>query len=393
MAIPFSPPDLRDEDIEAVSDVLRSGWITSGPVGQRFEETLASFVGVNRAVGLNSCTAALELSLRVLGIGPGDEVIVPAYTYSASAAVVDHVGARIVLVDVAPGSYVPSADQILAAITEKTKAVIVVDLAGVPFDTPTLRAALDERAIQSDNPLLAALGRPAIVVDAAHSLGGARDGFRAGQMGDFTAFSFHAVKNLTTAEGGALVWRSDLPVDSTELATIVRRLSLHGQSKDAFSKMKAGAWEYDIVELGFKCNMPDTLAALGLSQLSRYESQIARRHEIVALYDSLLSSRFSSLAHSGTSFRSSAHLHMLDLGSHYRARDEIIARMADAEIATNVHYKPLPLFTAYKKLGFQIADFPHANQRFEAELTLPLHTLLTDDDVALVASTLLRVSG
>ncbi len=376
-----------------MASVLRSGWITSGEVGLEFEDSLKRFTGAGGVSLLNSCTAALELALRVLGIGPGDEVIVPAYTYTASAAVVAHVGARIVLVDTAPGQYVPAIDSILRLVSERTKAIIVVDLAGVPFDTGALKSALFQSQAASGNDVVERFGRPAVIVDGAHSLGAIRDGMNAGQMGDFTAFSFHAVKNLTTAEGGALTWREDVPLDQEDTSREIRRLSLHGQSKDAFSKMKAGAWEYDIVELGYKCNMPDALAALGLSQLARYRHSICKRHELARMYGERLGSDLVTLAHSDGHMSSSAHLYMVDLGTRADERDQLISRMATSGISTNVHYKPLPLLTAYRNLGFSIADFPNSYRQYRGELTLPLHTLLTEQDVDTVASALLSHLG
>ncbi len=392
VAISFSPPDVREEDIDAVVEVLRSGWITTGPVGRQFEQDLAQYSGVNEVVLLNSCTAALELALRVLQVGPGDEVIVPAYTYSASAAVIAHVGADIVMVDVAPEEYVPAIDEIVAAVTPRTKAIIVVDIGGVPFDAASLRERLEGTGVDADgNPLLDALDRPVVITDGAHSLGAIRDGVRAGGLGDFTAFSFHAVKNLTTAEGGALTWRSDLPVDQSALTATVRRLSLHGQTKDALSKMKAGAWEYDILEPGFKANMPDVLAALGVSQLRRYPEAVARRQAIIRRYTELLGDAFAVLVHEGKGFASSGHLQLVDLGEWRPRREEIIAGLAERGVAANVHYKPLPLLTAYRDLGFEAADYPHALRQFKGVLSLPLHTLLTDDDVDTVATALLSV--
>lgn len=389
MVIAFSPPDINEDDIDAVVAVLRSGWITTGPVGRTFEEELATFAGVRRVVTLNSCTAALELALRVLEVGPGDEVIVPAYTYSASAAVIEHVGATIVMVDTAPGSYVPDVDQILTAVTAKTKAIIAVDIAGVPFDIEPLRRGL-QTGSRFENEILAALGRPAIIVDGAHSFGAERDGVAAGGLGDLTAFSFHAVKNLTTAEGGALTWRADLPVDHDELAAVVRRMSLHGQTKDALAKTQAGAWEYDIVETGYKANMPDVLAALGLSQLRRYSRMVERRHEIIAGYRAVLGDVVKPLDHLGTSFRSSGHLFLTDLGDARNRRADIINALAVDGIFTNVHYKPLPMLTAYRELGFAIEDFPNATRQYEGVLSLPLHTLMTDTDVQTVGTALRR---
>ncbi|WP_040282240.1 DegT/DnrJ/EryC1/StrS family aminotransferase [Tessaracoccus massiliensis] len=384
MRVPFSPPDIREEDIEAVAAVLRSGWITTGPVGREFESGLADYTGAAGVVCLNSCTAALEVALRLLGIGPGDEVVVPSYTYTASASVVLHVGATLRLVDSAPGQYVPSISQILDCVSSRTKAVVVVDLAGVPFAAEELREELGRRFSSEDLPL----GRPAVIVDGAHSLGATRLKYRAGQLGDFTAFSFHAVKNLTTAEGGALGWRDGLSIDDEFLEKTARRLALHGQDKDALEKSKAGRWEYDILEPAHKWNMPDVLAALGLSQLRRYEEMIARRHEILEMYADGLSDVLAVLPHRGRDWRSSAHLALTDLGRCAEYRDEIIEMLAGAGVATNVHYKPLPMLTAYRSLGFSMADYPHAQAQYERVLSLPLHTLMTDEDVHFVITEL-----
>ncbi|SDL48472.1 dTDP-4-amino-4,6-dideoxygalactose transaminase [Tessaracoccus oleiagri] len=383
MKVPFSPPDIRQEDIDAVVDVLRSGWITTGPVSRQFEAALAAYMGVHQAVTVNSCTAALELALRALGVGPGDEVIVPAYTYTASAAVVEHVGAQVVLVDTAPGEYRPDIPTILAAVTERTKAVIVVDIAGVPFPADDLRTALEGSRPAGRLGVLDRMERPAVIVDGAHSLGATRKGMRAGQLGDFTAFSFHAVKNLTTGEGGALCWRPDLEIDDDVATRLVRRLSLHGQTKDALAKTQAGQWEYDIIERGYKSNMPDILAALGLSQLGRYDEMLATRRGLIAGYADGLAGLATVLPHAGTEFLSSAHLAMVDLGALAPHRQQIINHMAEAGISTNVHYKPLPLLTAYRS-NFDIVDFPNAHAQYLAELTLPLHTLLTDESLEYV---------
>lgn len=383
MKVPFSPPDIRQEDIDAVVDVLRSGWITTGPVSRQFEAALAAYMGVRQAVTVNSCTAALELALRALGVGPGDEVIVPAYTYTASAAVVEHVGAQVVLVDTAPGEYRPDIPTILAAVTERTKAVIVVDIAGVPFPAVDLRAALEGSRPTGRLGVLDHMQRPAVIVDGAHSLGAVRKGMRAGQLGDFTAFSFHAVKNLTTGEGGALCWRPDLEIDDDVATRLVRRLSLHGQTKDALAKTQAGQWEYDIIERGYKSNMPDILAALGLSQLGRYDEMLTSRRHLIARYADGLAGLATVLPHVGDDFLSSAHLAMVDLGEHAPRRQQIIDRMAAGGISTNVHYKPLPLLTAYRS-DFDIVDFPNAHAQYLRELTLPLHTLLTDESLEYV---------
>lgn len=378
MKIPFSPPDIRPEDIEAVTRTLQSGWITTGPVARQFEEELAAYAGTSEVAVLSSCTSALEFALRALGVGPGDDVLVPAYTYSASAAVVSHVGARIILVDSEPGEYAPSPETMAEACTPKTKAVIVVDIGGIAYPAERLIDLLE--GSESNNSSLIP-GRPAVIVDAAHSLGAHRGGLRAGQLGDFTAFSFHAVKNLTTAEGGALTLNPSSPIDASEILKWVRRTAVHGQSKDALAKTRAGSWEYDILELGYKANMPDILAALGLSQLRRYESSISRRHEILKHYEEGLGGILSFPEHRGLDHRSSAHLALALIRDDRIDRDEVITALAARGVATNVHYKPLPLLTAYKNLGFNFEDFPCAISQFSREITLPLHTLLTDKDV------------
>lgn len=390
MRIPFSPPDIREEDIEAVSAVMRSGWITTGPVSREFESTLAPLAGVDRVVTLNSCTAGLEVALRILEIGEGDEVIVPAYTYTASASVVDHVGARIVLVDCAPGEYVPDVQRILDSVTERTKGIIVVDIAGIPFPTVKLREALEGSRAPQDYGPVKNLSRPVVIVDAAHSLGADRDGAPSGSLGDFTAFSFHAVKNLTTGEGGALCWRRGLEADGEELERAIRGMTLHGQTKDALAKTKAGQWEYDILEPGFKFNMPDILAALGLSQLGRYGEMVQRRREIVTQYAVGLDGLADVLLHEGEDFRSSGHLALVGLGTQADRRQTIMDELAGQGIATNVHYKPLPLLTAYTNMGFRAEEFPNAMQQYQAEMTLPLHTLLADDDVAFIIESFRR---
>ena len=390
--IPFSPPDIREEDIAAVVDVLRSGWITTGPKGQEFCEGLTALAGAEGTVLMSSATTGMEAILRLLGIGPGDEVITSAYTYTASASVIAHVGADIVLVDTEPGEFTPSPERFAAAVTERTKAIIAVDLGGVPYDAAALRAALAPVAdrFRPGSEWQRELGGVAIIADAAHSLGGMRDGVRAGQLADFSSFSFHAVKNLTTAEGGAVTWRRGLPFEAAEVRRRLLLQSLHGQSKDALAKTKAGSWEYDIELLGHKSNLPDVLAVLGLSQLGRYEATMARRLDIIRAFDAGIAPTGAwSLVHEGESFRSSGHLYLAQLpGDDIEAvrarRNELIQRMAAAGVATNVHYKPLPLLSAYRGLGFDIADFPNAYAQYCRVLSLPLHTKLTDDDVRTV---------
>ncbi|MDY5273771.1 MAG: DegT/DnrJ/EryC1/StrS aminotransferase family protein [Arcanobacterium sp.] len=391
MQVPFSPPDLRDDDIEAVINVLRSGWITSGPVGEKFRTQLTEFSGSAGTVLVNSATAALEAALRYLGIGPGDEVIVPAYTYTASASVIHHVGATIVMVDVEQGSYFMSAESIAAAITPRTKAVIAVDLAGRMVDTAPLYEVVESARglFIPASPAQEAFGRIAVIIDGAHSLGAVREGKRSGSVGDFTAFSFHAVKNLTTAEGGAITWRKENPADSEDIEQFLKLHILHGQSKSALEKTNSAAWEYDVMFPGYKANMPDTLAALGLSQLQRYPETIARRHQIIESYTAALSGLpCTPLAHQGINWQSSGHLYMLSLDSlPLSGRNDFIERMYQRGVSCNVHYKTLPMLTAYKNLGFHTEDFPNAYNQYAHEVTLPLHTVLTDEQVEYVGHT------
>lgn len=384
--IPFSPPDIREEDIQAVAEALRSGWITTGPRTKEFEQQIVEYLDVEGAVALNSATAALELALRVMGIGPGDEVIVPAYTYTATASVVVHVGATLRMVDVLPDTVTMDPAQVEAAINPHTKAIIPVDVAGIVADLDALYALVEaKRALfQPSSPRQEALGRIAVIVDAAHSFGATRKEHHAGTFGDFTCFSFHAVKNLTTAEGGAIVWRKGVPFDDQALYHELQLWSLHGQDKDALTKNKPGAWEYDIVMPGYKCNMTDTLAALGLSQLQRYGDMMDRRHAIIRRYDKAVveACGAQALVHEGETFRSSGHLYISRLpGFSVERRNEFIMRMAAMGVATNVHYKPLPRMTAYRALGFSIEDYPNADDFYANEVTLPLHTCLSDEDV------------
>lgn len=392
MNIPFSPPDIGEEEIEEVVKALRSGWITTGPRTKEFEKQIAEYCGVKKAVCLNSATACLEMALRLLGIGPGDEVITSAYTYTASASVIAHVGAKIVLVDVAPDSYEMDLKQLEDAITENTKAIIPVDLAGVMCDYDKLKeiALKKKNLFKPVNKLQEKIGRIAIVADGAHALGAARNGKRCGQAADFTSFSFHAVKNLTTAEGGALVWNEIEGIDSEVLYKQMMLFSLHGQSKDALAKTQLGAWEYDIVAPYYKCNMTDIMAAIGLGQLKRYPKLLLRRKEIIDRYNKGLADLpVTVLQHYGDDFASSGHLYLVRVkGKNRQECNEIITRMAEKGVATNVHYKPLPMLTAYKEMGFNIKDFPNAYAMFENEITLPLHTRLTDEEVEYVIDTL-----
>jgi dTDP-4-amino-4,6-dideoxygalactose transaminase len=391
--IPFSPPDISDLEIDEVIDTLRSGWITTGQKTKEFERRIAEYVGTNKAVCLSSATAAMELTLRILGIGPGDEVITSAYTYTATAAVIEHVGARIVLIDTAPDSYEMNYDQLFEAITERTKAIIPVDLGGKMCDYTSIFKVIDDKKhlFQPKNDLQEKIGRLVVMTDAAHAFGAEQNGLKCGAVADFTCFSFHAVKNLTTAEGGAVVWRPDLGFDDDKLYNQFMLYSLHGQSKDALAKTQKGAWEYDIVYPAYKCNMTDIMASIGLRQLDRYPDLLNRRREIINLYDEALNSAgIESMQHYGTNYSSSGHLYLARIpGYNEQKRNQLIMKMAEAGISCNVHYKPLPMFTAYKNMGFHINDFPNAYRQYENEITLPLHTLLEDEDVSYVAETLL----
>lgn len=388
--IPFSPPDITEEEINEVANVLRSGWITTGPKTKEFEKEIAKYVGVHKAVCLNSATAAMELSLHILGVGPGDEVITSAYTYTASASVIHHVGAKIILVDTAPGSYEMDYDQMENAITEKTKAIIPVDIAGVICDYERIYQAVENKKhlFRPNNKRQESVGRVIVMADAAHSFGAIRNGKQSGLHADITCFSFHAVKNLTTAEGGAVVWQKTFGLTDDDFYKEYMLYSLHGQSKDALAKMQKASWEYDIIYPAFKCNMTDILAAIGVIQLKRYNELLIRRFEIINIYKTTLdNNRVTILKHEGENFRTSGHLLLCNFRDFkIENRNELIIKLANQGIATNVHYKPLPMFTAYKNLGFDINDFPNAYNQYVNEITLPLHTLLTDDDVHYISS-------
>jgi len=396
MKIPFSPPDIGEAEIEEVVAALKSGWITTGPKTKELERQVAQFCHTSKAVCLNSATAALELTLHQLGIGPGDEVITCAYTYTASASVVCHVGAKLVLVDCQKDGYQMDYDALEAAITEKTKAVIPVDIAGVICDYDRIFEIVEKKKAlftPSDNKIQQALGRVAVVADAAHAFGARRHGKMCGEIADFTAFSFHAVKNFTTAEGGAVVWRDIDGIDNEEIYKNYMLLSLHGQSKDALAKTQLGAWEYDIVMLGYKCNMTDIMAGIGLAQMRRYPKLLMRRCNIIGQYDAVMENLpVQVLQHYGEDFASSGHLYLVRLeGKDEAYRNEFIRKMAELEVATNVHYKPLPMHTAYKKLGFDIKDYPNAYQMYHNEITLPLHTCLSDEEVEYVLDCFAKV--
>lgn len=391
MHIAFSPPDITDEEIAEVVDTLKSGWITTGPKTKAFEKQIAEYCHTSKAVCLNSATACAEMALRVLGIGLGDEVITTAYTYTASASVVCHVGAKLVLVDVQPDSYEMDYDLLEQAITERTKAIIPVDLGGVICDYKKIFDIVErKRALfHADNEMQSKIGRIAVVADGAHAFGAMRNGKHCGEIADFTSFSFHAVKNLTTAEGGALVWRDIEGVDNDAIYKQLMLLSLHGQSKDALAKTQLGAWEYDIVAPYYKCNMTDIMASIGIVQLKRYPELLKRRKEIIEKYnEGLADLDVRVLKHYGDDFSSSGHLYHVRLNGKTREEcNKIIIKMAEAGVATNVHYKPLPLLTAYKDLGFDIKDYPNAYAMYENEITLPLHTKLSDEEVDYVIDT------
>lgn len=386
--IPFSPPDITEEEIQEVSEALKSGWITTGPKTKLFEKQIAEYCHTSKAVCLNSATACMEMALRVLGIGPGDEVITSAYTYTASASVICHVGAKVVLVDVQKDSYEMDYDQLADKITERTKAIIPVDLAGVVCDYKKIFEIVESKKslFHAESELQEKIGRITVLADAAHAIGAVREGKQCGEIADFTSFSFHAVKNLTTAEGGALVWRDIEGVDNEALYKQFMLLSLHGQSKDALAKTQLGAWEYDIVAPYYKCNMTDIMAAIGLAQIRRYPNILARRKEIIEKYTKgLADAPVSILKHYGDDFASSGHLYLVRVNGKTREEcNDIITKMAEKGIATNVHYKPLPMLSAYKNLGFDIKDYPNAYAMFENEITLPLHTLLTDEEIEYV---------
>ena len=382
--IPFSPPDMTEAEVNEVREAMLSGWITTGPRTKELERQIASYVGVERAVCLNSATACLEMSLRLLGIGQGDEVIVPAYTYTASASVIAHVGAKIIFIDCQKDSLEMDYDAVEAAINERTKAIIPVDLAGIPCDYTRIFEIVERKKnlFVAANDRQAKIGRIAICADAAHAFGASWHGKMVGSIADFTSFSFHAVKNFTTAEGGALTWNIK-GIDNEDLYHHVQLYSLHGQSKDALAKTQLGAWEYDIVGPWYKCNMTDIMAALGLVQMKRYPALLARRREIIARYDTALKPLgVEVLPHYKEETISSGHLYLTRIpNASLEERQAIIVKMAERGIATNVHYKPLPMMTAYKALGFDIKDYPNAYAHFTNEITLPLHTRLTDEEI------------
>ncbi len=389
--IPFSPPDISDAEVELVGEALRSGWITTGPKTKLLETKIAEWVGTPKSVCLNSQTACAEMSLRLLGISEGDEVITCAYTYTASASVVCHVGAKLVLVDCQKDSLEMDYEALENAITEKTKAIIPVDLGGIPCDYDKIFSIVERKKslFNPSNEIQEKIGRVAVVADAAHAFGADWHGKMVGAIADFTNFSFHAVKNFTTAEGGAMAWKHIDGIDDEYIYKQTQLLSLHGQSKDALAKTQLGAWEYDVIGTWYKCNMTDVTAAIGLAQFERYPNMLKRRKEIISTYDKAMKSiGVEVLNHYGDDYSSSGHLYITRVpGVSPEQRNEIIIKMAEAGVSCNVHYKPLPMHTAYKQLGFDIADYPNAYAHFANEITLPLHTKLTDEEVEYVVNT------
>ena len=393
--IPFSPPDMSEAEVLEVAEALRSGWITTGPKTKEFERQIASYCGTQKSVCLNSATACMEMILHVLGVGPGDEVITCAYTYTATASVTCHVGAKVVMVDTAPGSFEMDYSKLADAITERTKVIIPVDLAGIVCDYSKVFAAVEAKKhlFKPANDIQKAFGRVVVLADAAHAFGAQQNGKMCGNIADFTSFSFHAVKNLTTAEGGALTWKPIPGIDDEWIYKQFQLLSLHGQNKDALAKTQLGAWEYDIVAPNYKCNMTDVMAGIGLAQFKRYPQMLSRRREIIEKYNAGLSGcNVEVLNHYGENHASSGHLYLVRLlGKGVEERNAVITKMAERGIACNVHYKPLPMMTAYKNLGFDIADYPNAFAQYENEVTLPLHTRLTDEDIEYVISNFVEI--
>lgn len=399
MNIPFSPPDVGEEEIKEVVEALKSGWITTGPKTKLFEQKISELCNTEKTVALNSSTAAMEMTLRLLGIGAGDEVITTAYTYTASCSVICHVGATPVLVDIQEDNFEMDYDKLEKAITEKTKAIIPVDLGGVMCDYEKIQEVVENKKtlFKPNNEIQEKMGRIAIIADSSHAIGATRKGKKAGEYADFTCFSFHAVKNLTTAEGGAVTWKKNEKLDDEEIYHRFQILSLHGQTKDALHKNKLGAWEYDILEPAYKCNMTDIMAGIGLAQIKRYPGMLKRRQAIIKKYEEKLKGhQVKTLNHNDTATNSisSGHLFIVRInGIDVETRNEIIVKMAERGIATNVHYKPLPMLTAYKNLGFDIKDYPNSFNFYKGEITLPLYTLLTDEQVEYIIDNFVEILG
>ena len=397
MNIPFSPPDIGEDEIQSVIDALKSGWITTGPKTKQFEKEIAQLCNTEKAVCLNSATAALELTLRILGIGEGDEVITSSYTYTASASPIAHVGAKIVLVDTQKDSFEMDYEKLASAITEKTKAIIPVDVAGILCDYDKIFKIVEgkKKLFKANNDIQKIYNRIIVVADSAHGFGAKKDGKMSGEFADFTTFSFHAVKNLTTGEGGAAVWKSKEGLDNEVIYKQYQLLSLHGQTKDALHKNTLGAWEYDIVDTYYKCNMTDIMAGIGLAQIARYPKLVERRHQIISKYNEAFKDLpIMVLNHKDENHRSSGHLYLTRIkGIDEKQRNEIIIKMAERGIACNVHYKPLPMLTAYKKLGFDIANYPNAYDFYRNEITLPLYSKLTDEQVEYIIENFKEIVG
>lgn len=393
--IVFSPPDIGELEIEEVIDTLKSGWITTGPKTKLFEKRIAEYCNTNMAVCLNSNTAGLELILRILGIGENDEVIVPAYTYTASASVIEHVGAKIVFIDCANDSFEMNYDILKEKINKKTKAIIAVDIAGIPADYEKIYKIVEEnkQKFKPNNEIQEKMGRIAVIADGAHSFGASKNRKMTGNLADFTSFSFHAVKNLTTAEGGAVTWKKIESIDDEEIYKNFMLWSLHGQNKDALSKSKLGKWEYDIKMTGYKCNMTDIMASIGLAQLNRYDKLLEKRKEIINKYNAAFKNlNVQLLEHYNENLNSSGHLYLVRLiGKDEEYRNKLIEKLSEKGIPTNVHYKPLPMMTAYKELGFDIKDYPNAYNMYKNEITLPLHTLLTDEQIEYIISNFITI--
>ena len=397
MKIPFSPPDIGEKEIDEVVEVLKSGWITTGPKTKEFEELISNYCETPKTVALNSSTAAMEMTLRVLGIEPGDEVILPSYTYTATCSVICHVGATPVMIDIQKDSFEMDYDELEKAITEKTKVILSVDLAGIICDYERIFNIVEKNKskFKPNNEIQKKFGRIIVMADSSHAFGAIKNGKKAGNIADFSCYSFHAVKNLTTAEGGAVTWKSNSNIDSDELYKRYQILSLHGQTKDALAKTKLGAWEYDIIEPAYKCNMTDIQAGIGIAQLNRYDKLLERRHRIIEKYNKAFKNiKIKVLNHITENAVSSGHLYITRIdGISLEQRNEIIVKMAERGIATNVHYKPLPMLTAYKKLGFKIDDYPNAYKFFENEITLPLYSLLTDEQVDYIIDNYIQILG
>ncbi len=397
MNIPFSPPDIGEDEIQSVIGALKSGWITTGPKTKQFEREIAQLCNTEKAVCLNSATASLELTLRILGIGEGDEVITSSYTYTASASPIAHVGAKIVLVDTQKDSFEMDYEKLASAITEKTKVIIPVDVAGILCDYDKIFKIVEEKKklFKANNDIQKIYNRIIVVADSAHGFGAKKDGKMSGEFADFTTFSFHAVKNLTTGEGGAAVWKNKEGLDNDEIYKQYQLLSLHGQTKDALHKNTLGAWEYDIVDTYYKCNMTDIMAGIGLAQIARYPKLVERRHQIISKYNEAFKDLpIMILNHKNENHRSSGHLYFTKIkGIDEKQRNEIIIKMAERGIACNVHYKPLPMLTAYKKLGFDIANYPNAYDFYKNEITLPLYSKLTDEQVEYIIENFKEIVG